>query len=71
MRRAMVKDGQMASEAMAEMQIPAGGAAAFVPRGLFLRLISCETLAADEIVPIELEFKNGEKLAFDATVRNE
>jgi len=70
-RRAVVKDGQMASEGLDEMQVPAGGAVAFAPRGLFLRLMSPEKLEVDETVPIELEFADGEKLAFEATVRDE
>ncbi|MCP4906345.1 MAG: copper chaperone PCu(A)C [bacterium] len=70
-RRAVVRDGRMASEEMKNMQIPAGGAVAFAPRGLFLRLISPEKLAAGESVPIELELADGEKIGFDATVRDE
>lgn len=70
-RRAVVRDGQMVSEELDEMQVPAGGAVAFAPRGLFLRLMSPEKLEVDEIVPIELEFADGEKVAFDAKVRDD
>jgi copper(I)-binding protein len=70
-RRAVLRDGQMASDELDEMQVPAGGAVAFAPRGLFLRLMSTEDLEVDEIVPIELEFADGEKVAFDAKVRDD
>jgi len=70
-RRAVLRDGRMASDGLDEMQIPAGGAVAFAPRGLFLRLMSAEKLEVDEIVPIELEFADGEKVAFDAKVRDD
>ena len=70
-RRAMVKDGQMASEGLDEMAIPAGGAVAFVPRGLFLRLSGTKKLAEGEAVPIELELANGEKLGFEAIAKDE
>ena len=70
-RRAVLRDGQMASDELDEMQVPAGGAVAFAPRGLFLRLMSSEDLEVDEIVPIELEFADGEKVAFDAKVRDD
>ncbi len=59
----------MGSEKMDEMQIPAGGAVAFVPRGLFMSLIGLGSLEVGAKLPIELEFKNGEKLEIEATVR--
>ena len=67
--RAVLKDGVMDSEKLEEMEIPAGGAVAFVPRGLSLNLVGLASLAADEKVKIELEFKDGEKLDFDAAGR--
>ena len=70
-RRAALQNGQMGSEVMDEMAIPAGGDVAFVPRGLFLELASPETLEEGETVPIELEFANGEKVSFDAIVKDE
>ncbi len=71
LQRAVLRDGRMASNPMDEMQIPAGGAVAFAPRGLFLQLMSSEKLAEGETLPIELEFADGEKVAFDATVRDD
>lgn len=68
LRRATVRDGRMASEALPEMAIPAGGAVAFAPRGLFLRLMNAEPLAAGETVPIELVLKDGGRVAFEAVV---
>jgi len=68
-RRVVFKDGMMGSEKMDEMQIPAGGAVAFVPRGLFMSLIGLGSLEVGAKLPIELEFKNGEKLEIEATVR--
>jgi copper(I)-binding protein len=70
-RRAALQNGQMGSEAMDGMSIPAGGDVAFVPRGLFLELASPEKLVEGETVPIELEFSNGEKVSFDAMVKND
>ena len=71
-RRTAVIDGQWGSEAMPEgMAIPAGGAVAFAPRGLFLRMLSAETLIEGDIVPIVLEFANGESLSFDAVAKDE
>jgi copper(I)-binding protein len=70
-RRATIEEGQMSSVAMKEMQVPAGGAVAFVPRGLFLMLIEPEEFEVGETVPIELEFADGEKVTFDAIVRED
>jgi len=70
-QRAALQNGQMGSEVLDEMQIPAGGDVAFVPRGLFLELANTEKLIAGETVPIELAFANGEKLSFDAMVKDE
>lgn len=70
-RRAVVKDGQMASEGMDEMAVPAGGAVAFAPRGLFLRMSGVKKLSEGEAVSIELELADGEKVAFEAIVKDE
>jgi copper(I)-binding protein len=70
-RRAVVSGGSESSEEVDEMEIPAGGAVAFVPRGMFLQLASPEKLEVGQIVPIELAFSNGDKIKFDATVKDE
>ncbi len=69
--RAVLKDGAMDSEKLDKMDIPAGGAVAFVPRGLYLNLAGLESLEAGETVTIELEFADGEKLEFDAVGRDD
>jgi copper(I)-binding protein len=53
------------------MAIPPGGAVAFAPRGLFLRMMSAEKLAAGDVVPITLQFANGESVSFDAVATDE
>jgi copper(I)-binding protein len=70
-RRAVLKDGAMDSEKQDKIEIPAGGAVAFVPRGLYLNLAGLETLAVGEAVTIELEFADGGKLEFDAIGRDD
>jgi copper(I)-binding protein len=71
-RRTSVVDGQWDSEAMPEgMPVPAGGAVAFAPRGLFLRLVGVGKLEAGEKVTIVLELDGGEELAFEAVVEDE
>ena len=66
---AIDEDGQWSSEAMpGGMPVPAKGDVAFAPRGLFLRLLSARTLTEGEKVEIVLEFKDGEKVPFDAIV---
>ena len=69
--RAVVKDGAMTSEALDEWDIPAGGAVAFIPRGLFLMLVGSKDLSEGEKIQIELEFADGEKLGIEAVVREE
>jgi copper(I)-binding protein len=69
--RAAVQDGVMGSVELEEMEIRAGGAVAFAPRGLFLKMIESEPLEEGETVPIELELEDGEKLAFEAAVKDE
>lgn len=70
--RTAIKDGQWSSEEMpAGMTIPPRGDVAFVPRGLFLRIVSEETFVVGETVPMELELADGETLPFDATVKDD
>ena len=70
-RRTAVVDGQWASEAMPDgLPIPPRGAAAFAPRGLFLRMLGAENLSPGEQIEIVLEFANGEQLAFEAVVED-
>jgi copper(I)-binding protein len=69
--RAVLKDGAMDSEKQDKIDIPAGGAVAFVPRGLYLNLAGLESLEVGETVTIELEFADGEKLEFDAVGRDD
>jgi len=71
-RRTAIVEGQWGSEAMPDgMAIPPGGAVAFAPRGLFLRMMSAEKLAAGDVVPIILKFANGESISFDAVATDE
>lgn len=66
---AISEDGQWASEPMPDgMYVPAKGDVAFAPRGLFLRLLSPRPLKTDEKVEVVLEFKDGEKVPFEAIV---
>ena len=66
---AISEDGQWASEPMPDgMYVPAKGDVAFAPRGLFLRLLSPRPLTTDEKVEVVLEFKDGEKVPFEAIV---
>jgi copper(I)-binding protein len=67
-RRVAVNDGVMGSEKLETMAIPAGGAVAFVPRGLYLSLVGLSGLEAGSQLPIELEFANGEKITVEASV---
>jgi len=70
-RTAVNEHGQWSSVGMPEgMPIPPGGDVAFAPRGLFLRLTSPRALAAGEQVEIVLEFADGEKVPFQATVED-
>ena len=67
-RTAVDENGQWGSEAMPAMPVPAGGDVAFVPRGLFLRLLSAQPLSEGETIEIVLEFQDGETVPFEATV---
>lgn len=69
--RAVLKDGAMGTEKLDKIEIPAGGAVAFVPRGLSLTLVGLESLAVGESVTIELEFADGEKLEVKAIGRDD
>lgn len=66
--RAVLREGRMASEILPEMEIPAGGAVAFVPRGLSLELDLNAPLAPGESVVLDLEFANAKPLTFEAKV---
>ncbi|MAG33976.1 MAG: hypothetical protein CL908_24110 [Deltaproteobacteria bacterium] len=69
-RRSALIGETMASEELDGFDVPGGGGAvAFVPRGLFLRMISPKPLAEGDPLTIVLEFANGEKLPFDAIVK--
>lgn len=71
-RRTAVVDGQWGSVGMPEgMPIPPGGAVAFAPRGLFLRLLGAGALSSGDAVEIVLDFANGEKLSFEAVVADD
>ncbi len=69
--RAVVEDGVMTSQVLEEWEIPAGGAVAFMPRGLSLSLIGANDLSEGETIAIELEFADGEKLPIEAVVRED
>jgi copper(I)-binding protein len=69
--RAVLKNGMMGSEKVDEMTVPAGGAVAFVPRGLSLELIGLEKLADGDKVKIELELKDGGTLEIEAVARED
>ena len=69
--RAVLKDGAMDSEKQDKIDIPAGGAVAFVPRGLYLNLAGLESLDVGETVTIQLEFVDGEKLELDSVGRDD
>jgi len=69
--RAAVQDGVMGSVELDEMEIPAGGAVAFAPRGLFLKMIESHPLSEGETVSVELELDDGEKVSFEAVVKDE
>jgi len=69
-RTAVDENGQWGSQGMPEgMPIPPNAAVAFAPRGLFLRMMSPDALVAGETVEIILEFKDGERVPFEATVK--
>jgi len=71
-RTAVTDDGQWGSVGMPEgMPIPAGGDVAFVPRGLFLRMMSPTGLEAGGKVEVVLEFGDGEKVPFEAVVEED
>ncbi len=68
---ATIQNGPDTSEKLSDFDIPAGGAVAFVPRGLFLNLVSPKKMKEGDTLSIELELEDGEKLSFDAEVRDE
>jgi periplasmic copper chaperone A len=69
--RAVLKDGAMVSEVLPEWEIPAGGAVAFAPRGIFLALVGVKDLNEGDKISISIELEDGEKVEFDADVREE
>lgn len=54
-----------------KMEIPAGGAVAFAPRGLYLSFIEAEEWKAGETVPIVFEFDKGEKITVEAIAKGD
>jgi copper(I)-binding protein len=62
------KDGGLGSATMETMEIPAGGAVAFVPRGLFISLIGLGPVERGTNFPLEIEFKSGEKHETETTI---
>ena len=67
-RRDMLKDGAMVPAVLPEWEIPAGGSVAFVPRGLSIGLIGLSEISEGDLVSVELEFADGEKIAVEAEV---
>ena len=63
--------GAESSKKLTGIEIPAGGAVAFSPRGYFLELVDSEALAEGQKVPLELELADGTKVRFEAEVRDE
>jgi len=68
--RGVVKDGQQTSERLESFELPNVGDVVFAERGLFLLLIGDAELEEDEKIEIELELGDGEKLRFEALVRD-
>lgn len=64
--RAVFRDGAMESEKLDEMEIPAGGAVAFAPRGLSLSLVGLNDVEEGTKVAFELELADGERLPIEA-----
>lgn len=72
LRRSALVNGTMASEKIDDFDVPGGGGAvAFTPRGLFLRMIEPKPMADGDKLSIELEFGDGGKAAFEAVVKEE
>ena len=69
-RRVVVDAGRWSSTELSSLDVPAGGAVAFVPRGLFLQLDCRDHLTDAESVPITLEFAQGGTVSFDAELRS-
>jgi copper(I)-binding protein len=71
-RRATIVDGKMVSEEIDDYEVPGnGGAVAFAPRGLFLRMIDPTPMNEGDRITIELELSNGRKVPFQAAVKEE
>lgn len=72
LRRAAMVNGTMASEPIDSFDIPGGGGAvAFVPRGLFLRMIKPSPMEDGDKLQIEISFDNGQTASFEAVVKDE
>lgn len=70
-RIATFEGGTEGSKELTGIEIPAGGAVAFSPRGYFFELVDSESLAEGEKVPLELELDDRTKVRFEAEVRDE
>lgn len=68
-QRVVVDEGVVTSAELSSLDVPAGGAVAFVPRGLFLQLECSEPLESEESVPITLELAGGGSVSFEAEQR--
>ena len=72
LRRAAMVGSTMGSEKLDEFEVPGGGGAvAFVPRGLFLRMIGPKEMADGDKVEVVLEFADGGTASFQAVVNDE
>ena len=68
--RGAIVDGQHGSERIDSFELPSVGDVVFAERGLFLILVGEHEFVEDEKLEIELEFADGEKLRFEALVRD-
>jgi len=68
-RRVVIDEGRMTSTGLSSLDVPAGGAVAFVPRGLFLQLECSDPLEDEGSVPITLELASGGSVSFEAEQR--
>lgn len=66
----ITQDGIMKMRRLSQLQIPGGAEIEFKPGGFHLMLIGLDrSLVLNEIIDLELEFENGERVAFSATVQ--
>ncbi len=68
-RRVVIDEGMVSSTELPSLDVPAGGAVAFVARGLFLQLDCADRLDDEEAVPITLELTGGGRVSFEAEQR--